>query len=59
MRLSRPLYKQHIGWHLKKLWADKRIRKIENTGLEKKLLGKGIPIVRAEEFLKEKHEREK
>ncbi|XP_044263303.1 39S ribosomal protein L37, mitochondrial [Tribolium madens] len=63
MRLSQQLCKQHIGWHFKKLWANKSIKKIEDTRVEKKLLEKGIPVVRAEDVLKEafrqKHEFEK
>ncbi|EFA07281.1 large ribosomal subunit protein mL37 [Tribolium castaneum] len=55
MRLSRHLCKQHIGWHLKKLWANQSIKKIEDSQAEKRLLEKGIPVVRAEDVLQESY----
>ncbi|KAJ8972293.1 hypothetical protein NQ317_018627 [Molorchus minor] len=54
MRRSVVLFRQHIGWHFIKHWRVQGKRKPLNTGAEKILTEKGIPVCKAEDILNEK-----
>lgn len=56
MKLSRVLYRQHIGFMFKRHWIVQGQRVPVDTGVEEYLRAKGIPIVDAVEFVKEKPE---
>jgi len=56
MRLTRILYKQHIGRQLKKLWYVKRERKVTNTTTEQYLSKLEIPVKEASEVACPKQE---
>lgn len=49
MKLTRVLYKQHIGRQLKKLWYVKRERKVSDTKVEGYLSTLGIQVKDASE----------
>ncbi|XP_045776211.1 39S ribosomal protein L37, mitochondrial [Maniola jurtina] len=56
MKLSKVLYRQHIGFMFKKHWLIQGKRVPIDTGLEESLKAKGIPVEDALEFVKEKQE---
>lgn len=49
MKLTRVLYKQHIGRQIKRLWYVKRERKVIDTKEEEYLSKLGIPVKDASE----------
>ncbi|VVD01545.1 unnamed protein product [Leptidea sinapis] len=53
MKLSRVLYRQHIGFMFKKHWLVQGSRVPIDTGVEKYLKEKGIKVEDALEFIKE------
>ncbi|XP_050294808.1 39S ribosomal protein L37, mitochondrial [Anthonomus grandis grandis] len=59
MRVTQILLKQHIGWHFQKHWRFQGKRRVNDTGAEKVLKEKGIPVEDANAFLKEKIVRER
>lgn len=56
MKLTRVLYKQHIGRQLKRLWYVKRERKVGNTKTEEYLSTLGIQVKDASEVVCPKQE---
>ncbi|CAG9789310.1 unnamed protein product [Diatraea saccharalis] len=56
MRLSQVLKKQHLDFMFKKHWLVQGKRVPIDTGVEEYLKNKGIPVVDALEFIKEKEE---
>lgn len=56
MKLSQVLHRQHIGFMFKKHWIVQGKRVPIDSGVEEHLKQKGIPVVDALEFVKEKPE---
>lgn len=56
MRLTKSLFRQHIGWHFEKYWHERGKRKIINMKTEAVLKSKGIKVFKPEELLQEKRE---
>ncbi|XP_072376589.1 large ribosomal subunit protein mL37 [Diabrotica undecimpunctata] len=59
MRKSPVLLRQHIGWHFYKHWVIQGKRKPLDTGAERILKSKKIPVYDSKDFLIEKREFEK
>lgn len=56
MKFTAALKRQHIDFMFKKHWKVQGKRVPLNTGVEDHLKAKGIPVVDAIEFVKEKPE---
>lgn len=53
MKRSATLLRQHIGWHFDKHWSVQGKRKPLNTGAEKVLKERHIPVCQPEDLLQE------
>lgn len=56
MKLTRVLYKQHIGRQIKNIWYVQRQRKIGDTKTEEYLSTLGIPVKDSLEVISPKKE---
>ncbi|KAJ8948101.1 hypothetical protein NQ318_008454 [Aromia moschata] len=59
MKKSVVLFRQHIGWHFTKHWRVQGKRKLLETGAEKALKEKQLPVYQAEDILKEERQYER